>query len=270
MRWTDPAITPTALGVTGVEEGPTLSAVLDANRSVDGPPLRPAHVRAAELEWRPEPPLEFYVDFETVSDLADDFSTIPERGGQSLIFMIGCGHLEDGDWQWRCFITDDLGIASEGRIIDDWFAHMAAVRARRAPDEEPRVYHWSHAERSWLESAYNSARKRHPLKHWPQPRWFDFLSRVVRPEPVVMRGAFGFGLKAIAKAMHDHGLIETRWQDGPSDGMGAMVGAWWCAGQAREHGCRLSEVAFMDEIESYNEVDCRVMMEIVRHLRREH
>jgi hypothetical protein len=39
-------------------------------------------------------------------------------------------------------------------------------------------------------------------------------------------GAFGFGLKAIARAMAAQGLIETTWEDGPADGLGAMVGAW--------------------------------------------
>jgi hypothetical protein len=36
-------------------------------------------VRAAEEEWRGEPRLEFYVDFETVNDLWDDFSRFSER-----------------------------------------------------------------------------------------------------------------------------------------------------------------------------------------------
>ena len=28
-------------------------------------------------------------------------------------------------------------------------------------------------------------------------------------------------------AMHAQGLVNTRWQTGPADGLGAMVGAWW-------------------------------------------
>ena len=76
----------------------TLQAILDVNREDDGPRVRPVRVHAAEDEWRTPGTVEFYVDFETVNDLADDFSRIPERGGQPLIFMIGCGHVEDGEW----------------------------------------------------------------------------------------------------------------------------------------------------------------------------
>jgi predicted RecB family nuclease len=86
----------------------------------------------------------------------------------------------------------------------------------------------------------------------------------------VVRGAVGFGLKAVAKALHQHGLIGTRWGDGPVDGLGAMVGAWWCAGEAASHGRALHELDLMHEIRAYNEVDCRAMMEIVDYLRRNH
>ena len=36
----------------------------------------------------------------------------------------------------------------------------------------------------------------------------------------------GFGLKTVARSMKHHGLIETDWHDGVTDGLGAMVAAW--------------------------------------------
>ena len=41
----------------------------------------PSRVAALDKFRCTEPPLEFYVDFETVNDLNDDFSLIPKRGG---------------------------------------------------------------------------------------------------------------------------------------------------------------------------------------------
>ena len=102
------------------------------------------------------------------------------------------------------------------------------------------------------------------------PRWFDFLKQVVREEPVVIRGAMGFGLKAIATALRGLGCIETKWGAGPADGLGAMVGAWSCAREAEQRGCSLRETELMGQIAQYNEVDCKVMMEIVHYLRRHH
>ena len=86
-RWSDPAFTAAVARVTRTTNAPKLDAVLDVNRLIDGPPVRPSKVSSGEAEWRGEPLLEFYVDFETVSDLDDDFANLPEKGGQPLIFM---------------------------------------------------------------------------------------------------------------------------------------------------------------------------------------
>ncbi len=74
---------------------------------------------------------------------------------------------------------------------------------------------------------------------------------MVRKEPVVVRGALGF---------------ETRAEDG----LGAMVGAWSAAAEARRGGVALGQVELMREIEQYNEVDCRVMAEVIGYLREHH
>lgn len=273
VRWTDPRVTPEAVGVAGSTTAPKLRAILDVNCDRAGPPVRPNRIAAARGEWIDEPSLEFYVDFETVNSLDDDFARFPERGGQPLIFMVGCGHVEAGQWRFECFIADRLDEPSEARAIDAWFAHMAAVRARLAPGSNVKVIHWSPHEQLTLETALDAAVKRHPEKekdwHHPDWLWFDFLKRVVREEPLVVRGAHGFGLKAVANAMHDLGLTETRWDDGPGDGLGAMVGAWRCERETPEGG-RLIDRKLMQDIRSYNKVDCKVMMELVRHLRRHH
>ncbi len=132
------------------------------------------------------------------------------------------------------------------------------------------MYHWSDAEKTTFETAYNSAVNRHPEREWPSPNWFDYLKRVMRAEPVVVRGAMGFGLKAVAGALLRLGRIDTKWDAGPVDGLGAMAGAWWCAAEARRTGVPLTEIDLMRQIVEYNEVDCRVMMEIVRYLRAAH
>ena len=77
----------------------------------------------------------------------------------------------------------------------------------------------------------------------------------------------GFGLKTVARSLKHHGLIETDWPDGVTDGLGAMVAAWWCADVVRMQGGSLVDVDLMAEVSAYNEVDCRVMMEAVRCLR---
>ena len=148
--------------------------------------------------------------------------------------------------------------------VSESAAHLADTA------DEVFVPHRSPAEETWLETAWYAAVKRHPEKNWPHPNWFDFLSRVVQREPVVVHGSHGFGLKPVTKAMHAAGLIDTEWGDGPTDGLGAMIGAWWCAHEAERVTVPMLDFELMQQIRDYNEVDCRAMLEIVQYLRREH
>ena len=270
-RWDDAGLTPASVGITGAKLGPTLQQILEVNRE-SGPSIRPQRIAKTRDHWHTPASLEFYVDFEFCTDLADDFSLLPEKGGQPLIFMIGCGHVEENAWQFRSFVVRELSEREELRIILEWSAYMAEVQNRLGTVlEAPRVFHWSHAEVTALENAYNSARERHRERAtWPNVDWYDFLSKVMREEPVVVRGALGFGLKAIANAMHNLGLIATNWSDSPVDGLGAMVGAWRCDEKRQETGTPLHEMSLMQEIARYNEVDCKVMMEIITYLRTNH
>ena len=70
--------------------------------------------------------------------------------------------------------------------------------------------------------------------------------------------------------MGSHGLIQTSWGDTKGDGLGAMTGAWWCDDEAQKRGTKLITTDLMQEITAYNEVDCKVMMEIVHYLRKDH
>ena len=230
-----------------------------------GPAVQPERVTVEEERWRGSPPLEFFVDFETVSDLNDDFSAFPQAGGQAMIFMIGCGHVEEGEWKFRCFIADRLDPESEARIVEAWLAHMDEL-SQRFDVEDPRIFHWADAERAW----YASARGRHPDEGWRDLNLFDLLKRVFRAQPVFVCGAHDLGLKTVAKALHARGLIETSWGDSKVDGQGAMVGAWRCDAEARRKGIRLADTELMEEIQEYNEVDCRVMQEILYYLRANH
>lgn len=265
-RWTDPAVSAASLGLKGIAAR-MCTAVLDANRAPE-PVMLPERLELEDDAWREVAPLELYVDFETVSSMADDFSALPMEGGLPLIFQIGCGRIEDGVWRFDQWTVDRLTEASEVAIIDAWVARVRELCDERGIGiEEARLYHWSPAERSTLTTAYNAARKRHPQNQWPLLPWFDLLDRVVEAGPISVTGAFGYGLKDIAKAMQAMGLIQTAWGDGPTDGLGAMVAAWRVDEAIEESGGVLLDDPLMQEVADYNRVDCQVMAEILGWLR---
>lgn len=274
--WTDSRCQAAVLGVNGPKLAPMFDRILAANRDTSGSAVVfPERITVKEELWRHPMPVEFFVDFETVNDLKDDFSAFPRKGGTAMIFMIGCGYnagtTSQPHWQFRAFTANRMTEDEEQRIIDEWVSHMREIATSKGNSLESattRLFHWSAAEVSQLETAYNSARARHPQdSSWPALPWIDLLNRVAKEEPVTVRGAFGFGLKPIARAMKQHSLIETIWGDGPTDGLGAMVGAWSCEAEAATQGVSMATLPLMDEIAKYNEVDCRVMMEILCYFR---
>jgi len=268
-RWDDPRTSSQLLGVSNEREAAIVDAVLAVNRP-GGDTVRPERMVVATQVWRQRAPVEVFVDFEFLPDLNDDFAAFPRKGGQSLIFQIGCGTYQGAQWRFEQFTVDDLSLAAEARMIDAWLAHLHAVAAEAGYDlTDARLVHWSPAETSNFERAYDNARARHPDRDWPVLVWFDLLQEVVQAEPLVVRGAFSFSLKPIARSLHALGHIQTNWGDGLADGAGAMAGAWNAEVEAKRKGVTLGATDVMGEIARYNEVDCRVMAEILDYLRRE-
>jgi hypothetical protein len=272
FSWKDLNCTPESLGVPSGKRQSVLQSILDINRIPKTPIVLPAQVISSRDIWYKSEAVEFYVDFEMINDLADNFENFPDKGGQTLIFMIGCGHLDkDDEWQFYSFVVSDLTQKSENIIIQKWIDHMKTISVEYGMiNDRPLVFNWSKAEEQVLETNFNAAKVRHD---WQQPaniRWFDFLSEVIREEPVSIQGAFTFGLKEIAKALHSHKLIKTSWGNSYLDGLGAMVGAILSAEESANTKKNLMEMPLMKEIANYNEIDCRVMMEIVQYLRRVH
>ena len=268
-RWDDLRVSSQLLGVTNEKEAAIVDAVLAVNRP-GGDSVRPERMIMSAQVWRQRAPIEAFVDFEFLQDLNDDFAAFPRKGGQSLIFQIGSGTYRDGVWGFRQFTVDDLSLDAEARMIDAWLANLRAVAAETGCDVgDARLVHWSPAETSNFERAYDNARVRHPDRDWPALVWFDLLHEVVQAEPLVVRGAFSFSLKPIARSLHALGHIQTHWGEGLADGAGAMVGAWNAAVEAKREGVTLGASEIMGEIAAYNEVDCRVMAEILDYLRRE-
>lgn len=270
-RWDEPGLQPENVGIKGAKQAPVLAKILAVNAPDGKRDILPARIKKTRDEWRAAADLEFFVDFEFCSDLDDDFSALPNKGGQPIIFMIGCGHMEEGEWRFSSFVVNDLNEDEEYRVITEWTAHMALTADRLGVRSEPRLFHWSPAEVSALERAHNSARVRHVARaDWPEDLgWLDFY-KIMEREPIVVRGALGFGLKAVAKAFHALGYIQTDWGDSQVDGLGAMVGAWSARREARERGVSMADVDLMREIAEYNEVDCKAMMEIIAYLRDNH
>lgn len=280
-KWTDSACTSFNLGIYGEKTSRVLDEILAVNKNCKLFKVQPQIIKNNDCGWQNRQTLEMFVDFEFVNDVVSDFSQMPMVDAKAIIFMIGVGYFEafTGQWIYKEFTVNALTPREECRICTE-FSEYVRSEAKFFGCPNPLLVHWSNAENWQWENAYNKYEgiertwvlpKKALDEPDTQPRWFDLL-QVFKKEPIVIKGCLGFGLKEIAGALAEHGLIKTKWDTTSScvDGTGAMLGAFKAGKEARERKISFRNIPLVREIAKYNEVDCKVVGEIMQYIRSEH
>ena len=261
--WKDSRCTTLALNLKG-KRAEVIDKILDVNRQTTDL-IRPAHISNNHHGWKNKCN-EVYVDFETLSDIFSDFEQLPSQAPMDIIFMIGVGWEENGQWMYKSFICNGPTREDEYRIMDEF---VQFLRTRGSP----KIHYWSAEKRFWTtaecrqfdRASTDSTVSDHISDDWKLNDWCD-LCDVFQKEPIVIKGCFKFGLKPIAKAMLNHGMISTKIESKCDSGMIAMVKAWECYKKSGNP----AEADTMKDIAMYNEFDCKVLWDIVRYLRANH
>ena len=89
------------------------------------------------------------------------------------------------------------------------------------------------------------------------------MSKVFKVEPIAVKGALSYGLKDITAAMYNSGCIASSYQDCDMDGITAAVTAIRMNKDPGSYVNRLSRHPDMKRIARYNELDVKVIYEIV-------
>lgn len=206
------------------------------------------------------PIIEFFVDFEAVNDLGDDFSLFPTAGGCAIIYMIGCLMVNNKTNQQihNTFIVDRLNKECETRVVNDWISSMKTMS--NGQTRNIYVYHWGNAEK-WMLTRALSARE-----IADNGIILIDLCEAFRNAFSAVNGTFGYGIKQIGKALFKAGKVKTTWTDS-TDGGAAMVAGWKAEEICNRVKCKFTEVGFIKDMIKYNYIDCKVMQEIIDHLR---
>ena len=157
FKWDDSKFQPSIVGINGEKRARTIQDIIHVNKDSTSDIVLPKVIKNDISGWKNKPRLEFFVDFETVTDVNDDFSNFPYRSGNSVIFMIGCGFENlDGNWEMEVFTSNNLSIEEEIKISDKWINYMRNVTDKVRKDSDlPNVYHWTHGENFWNKSLAN-------------------------------------------------------------------------------------------------------------------
>lgn len=266
------------LGVNGPKQGKILDKIIKINRSSTRSKIEPKKIKNNIHDWQGSNNFELYIDFETIEGclMSDRMDLSDSKEATQVLFMIGVGYIENSQWVYKSFSMDRYTINEEQKIVQEFVDYVTnVVNNKRTPQHRsmPILYHWGNAEKSIL----NNVNKRHNF------RWSNWLKDIVlldfckifRDEPITIKGSLNFGLKSISKAMHSHGFITTIWGAGPSNGLQAMEDAVQHYRFMREYdNSPVGKTALYSNYQTsfkniinYNEVDCKVLYEIIKYVK---
>ena len=175
---------------------------------------------------------KFYLDYETIGE---------------FVFMIGIGWEENSKWEYKCFLANGYTLEHEHKMFRE-FVDFVNTKSR-----EPIFFHWSKFE----VIHYNKLVNRHDIK-FNNYEFFDLYQFFI-DNKIVTKGALDFSIKSVAKALHQNNLIHSCWdrKSKCSDGMEAHTLA------INMYENNKFEKKLIKDITNYNEVDCKVMYEIL-------
>lgn len=261
------------LGIGGKRQR-VLDKILEINREGNTAKVLPAIIQNNDGDWQTEPSIdstadviEFFIDFETIGG----FMINPVEYTSDRVFMIGIGHMAPtgkrglrnsmcGRWDYKCFTSTIIGADGEEQIFTELYDYLESFGKHKTY----KLYHWGAAEYNWLSRVCEEHPRSNFCNSYIDDVWIN-LHEMASTEPVVIRGATGFGLKAVTKALHDLGLINCVWDEQCTDGMNAMIRAWRCYKNGRA-----DRDPRMAVIRRYNDTDCKAVYYFLNYLRTNH
>lgn len=263
------------MGLGPTETSEKINAVLDINRD-NQYNIFPRKIQNNYNNWQDQCPVDFYIDYETLNCQIKNYNVNSQNNSQqpsSLIFEIGIGWIEKNKWCFKEFHINNVTLVEERRIVDEFYQFIIDKSNQLDPKKKyyPRLFHWTNAEINNLNDANGRNEYRwNNLIDGTDIKYVD-MYKVFTSETIGIKGAYNYKLKSIGRAMYNLGKINTMWPDTEiTNGQIAMLEAITYY-KNKEMNC-LSDKdhrVFIDIIK-YNEVDCKIIWEIVEYLRKKH
>ncbi len=229
-----------------------IRAVLKANRTHRTTPIPPGIVPKAKKR-------EMFVDYEYLPDLRCRYDEPWPKclDGHEMVFLIGCGWEEAGQWHYKQYVAEHETLDAEKKMWQKFLAFLESHNIL-GPSVDAVLWHFSPAE-VW-QSERAAARCGLPaLSKLP---WCD-LQKSVLDLPFACPGAWSFGLKPLVKALSKVSPeYAVEWPTELGDGAAAAVVGWKM--YEEDEPLKTREYRLLGD---YLEIDCKSMWQLLRSLR---
>ena len=258
--WKNKKCTSVNMGFNPSKTSTTLDNILNINRQ------NKININMRNINEKPvildDTMIEFYIDYETINN---NIGQLTIDSTSDYIFMIGVGWEENTKWCFKNFILESMDSASEIVMMENfWNFINGMIRDREVEYSNVRFIHWTQAEPTFYKKFLEKN------NNFPQLNFYD-LHNYFLSNNIVVKDAFNFSLKTIANAMYKNKLIETCWNSDSecSNGLDAMFLAYSLYTERNRIASNpIASNPTMISISNYNMIDCKVMWEILRYIRK--
>lgn len=268
FNWMDENCSSKTLGISK-NLSDTVDNIININKSTQDI-FCPKKVTNNLFNWRDTKNyVDFFIDFETINNVFyKDTVSINDNSNTSYIFMIGVGYYDNNKWIFKEFHMDKLTNQEELRIMLDFKNYVKKVykQQRKLSTSKIRFFHWSHAEISFLEN-FNS-KNNYCYSDFIGNIEFADLYKLFTTEPICINGVTTYKLKDISNNLFNHGIIKANWKtSNVTNGLNAMLDGCYYYKCVDNNNIDKKAIDTFTQIINYNEVDCKVMGEILIWLR---
>lgn len=173
----------------------------------------------------------------------------------NMVYLIGVGFY-DTKWNYKYFLANSLSQSQEVIIFKQFFQFISQFNYE--------IIHWAPHEQNELKRVYEYNKHIKEIKNGFNNlhRWID-LCKVFQDNGIFVKNVFNFQLKAISKALYKYRLINTEWDDNSIDGQFALI---YPLEITNKINIISTQNIIVRKIIKYNEIDCKVMWDIMKCL----
>jgi len=250
--WTNPKCNSSTLGFKpDSHHGRIVDSCLEANRGNKLFVVKPStqHPNLLDLSKIPDKE-KYYIDFEMVSNVCDDFSTMPAPSTMDLAFMLTVGYYnEKKRFVTKTFTAQGLTPEFEREMFVD---AMKVINLKNAT-----IIHWGHCDKN----EWRKIERKYGLSYEPK-MWFN-AHQAVQNNALGINGCFNYSLKSVNNALYRKGLVNHEFTNN-EHGLEAMHQAY--VAHMESEGDVFINHHYIRTLKDYNVKDVIALKEVTKFL----
>jgi putative phage-type endonuclease len=203
-----------------------------------------------------EKALNVFIDLEYCSStLIDDLPNNLIFDNINIIYLIGIGynHPETGEWIYHKIYLKDFNLSDNSILFNSMNEYLFNLLQFFPQFNNICLFHWNHVEKSIYDKFTNFDENLTNKLIWKD------LLKIVKEYEIVFKGVFSFGLKNYANLLYERGFIKTKWID-DINGLSSIDLIRKVIKETNNQNIETHQT--WNNIVKYNEIDCKVLMEI--------